>query len=266
MAGVCKIRLSLLLGIALAGAASGQLVDRTKEPKQGTTLDADLTLEKRADIFMARKMFREAQESYKLALDNDPRSPRLHNKLGIAYHQQLDLDAARRYYQRAFRVDKGYSQAINNLGTIYYAQRRYRKATQTYKRVLTVTPHSASVYSNLGTSFFARGKFKDASKAYLTALQLDPEVFEHRGSNGTLLQERSVTNRGKYYYFMAKAYAQAGLYDNALLNVRKALEEGYNQRKKIAADKAFEPMLDMPAFQRVIFPEMVASSVAESVN
>ena len=78
----------------MAGAASGQLVDRTKEPKQGTTLDADLTLEKRADIFMARKMFRDAQESYKLALDNDPQSPRLYNKLGIAYHQQLDLDAA----------------------------------------------------------------------------------------------------------------------------------------------------------------------------
>ncbi len=265
MSGCGKIRLSLLLGFSCA-AMSGQLVDRTADRNRSNLPDPNLTVEKRADIYMARKMYREAEEMYKKAIESDPQSARLYNKLGIAHHQQLNLGSARRYYERAFRVDKGYSQAINNLGTIHYAEHRYKKATQTYKRALKVTPYSASVYSNLGTSFFARGKFKNASAAYLTALKLDPEVFEHRGTNGTLLQERSVTNRGKYYYFMAKAYAQAELYDNALLYVRKALEEGYNQRKKIAAEKAFEPMLDMPAFQRVIFPEMVASSSAAPLN
>jgi tetratricopeptide (TPR) repeat protein len=266
VAGFGNIRFILPLVFGCALAASAQLVDRTKELNRPNPSAADLTIEKRADIFMARKMYREAQEAYKTAIEIDPKSPRLFNKLGIAYHQQMDFSGARRYYVRASRIDKKYSQAINNLGAIYHAEGRYKKAAQTYKKALKITPYSASVYSNLGTSHFVRGRFKDASKAYLTALQLDPDVFEHRNTNGTLLQERSVNNRGKYYYFMAKAYALAGLYDRALLHVRKALEEGYSRRKKIAAEAAFEPMLEMPAFQRVIFPEMFAASAANPVN
>lgn len=253
-----------LLGAALtcAAAVSGQLIDRTAEPDRFALPDSELTLEKRADIYMARKMYREAQETYGEALANEPGSARLHNKLGIACHQQTNFGCARRNYERAFKLDRKYSQAVNNLGTVYHAEGRHKKASQTYRKALKVAPYSASIYSNLGTSLFARGKFKDASKAYLTALQLDPLVFEHRGTNGTLLQERSVADRGRYYFFMAKAHAQVELYDKALLYIRKALEEGYVRRGKIASEKAFEPMLEMPEFQRVVFPQVAAAAAA----
>ena len=49
----------------------------------------------RGDIYMARKMYREAIDSYKQGKPNDPI---LVNKTGIAYHQMLDLDTARKYY------------------------------------------------------------------------------------------------------------------------------------------------------------------------
>ena len=205
-------------------------------------------------------MYREAEETYGKALQNQPGSARIHNKLGIACHQQTNFGCAGRHYERAAKLDKRYSQAVNNLGTVYHAQGRHKKAVRTYRRALKISPYSASIHSNLGTSLFARGKFKDASKAYLTALRLDPLVFEHRGSNGTLLQERSVGDRGKYYFFMAKAHAQVELYDKALLYIRKALEEGYVRRGKIAAEKAFEPMLEMPEFQRVVFPQTAAAA------
>lgn len=229
-----------------------QLVDSTGRLGQTAPDTRDLPPERRADIYMARKMYREAVDEYKKAIEQQPDSARLYNKLGISYHQQMMFGEAKRYYERASDLDEKYAQAINNLGTIYYAEKKYKKAQKTYEKALEITPSSASIYSNLGTAFFARGKYEKASEAYIRALQLDPQVFEHRGETGTLLQERSVEDRARYYYFMAEAYAHAQMYEQALLYLRRAIEEGYDNRGKILEEKVFEPMHALPEFQTLL--------------
>ncbi len=232
-----------------------QLVDSTDRlalPSQAE--QADLTPERRGDIYMARKMYREAVDAYREALDGQPRNARLYNKLGISFHHQLMFGEAKRSYEQASRLDEKYAQAVNNLGTIHYAERNYKKAQKAYEKALKITPNSASIYSNLGTAFFARRKYEKASDAYLQALQLDPDVFEHRNELGTLLQERSVEDLGKYHYFMAEAYAKIGVFDRALLYLRRSIEEGFVKPEKAAKEKLFEPMLEMPEFQRLLAP------------
>lgn len=256
----------LLAGVAFPAAVQAQLIDRTKERTGPDPAAQGLSLERRADIFMARKMYREAGDTYREAIRHEPNSAKLFNKLGISYHQLMLLNNARREYERAWKLDKSYSQALNNLGTVYHAQGSYRRAIRTYKKALEVSPYSASIYSNLGTSYFARRKFKDASRAYFHALQLDPNVFETRGTFGTLLQERSVGNRGKYYYFMAQAYAGVEHWERAILYLRKALEEGFGSPRKIASDDAFLGMHELPAFQRLAFPETIAEVSANTRN
>ena len=135
---------------------------------------------------------------------------------------------------------------------MYHAERRFKKATRAYRRALKIHPDVASVHSNLGTALFSRGKFKQATEEFLVALQLDPKVFEHRGRSGTLLQERSVEDRAKYHFFMARAYASAGILDRAMLNLRRAFEDGYRRPRRVLEDPAFEPMLDMPEFQALL--------------
>jgi Tfp pilus assembly protein PilF len=236
-----------------------QLVDRTNDPEQQSSPSAELSPERRADIYMARKMYREAAEGYSQALSAEAKNPRLYNKLGIAYHHQMMFDQARHNYERAAKLDKQFAQAINNLGTVYYAQKRYKKAADTYRKALKLTPNSASIHSNLGTALFARRKFKESTEEYLIALQLDPEVFEHRNSLGTLLQERSVEDRAKYHYFLAKAYAAAGIYDRALLYLRRSLEEGYKRKPdSIAAEKEFEAIREDPQFLNILYPSQAA--------
>src|SRR5947208_1552725 len=145
----------------------------------------DISPEMRGDILMARKMYRQAVDAYSEA----PTSAVTMNKVGIAYHQMLELETARKYYERSIKLDGKYAEAINNLGTIYYAKKSFRRAVNQYKKALKLNPESASIYSNLGTAYFARKNYDDAMKAYEKALALDPEVFEHRNSAGVLLQE-----------------------------------------------------------------------------
>ena len=206
----------------------------------------NLTHEQRGDIFMARKMYREAVEVYQ---QGPADSAILANKIGIAYHQMTFLPQARKQYERAQRLDAKYSEAINNLGTVYYAQKSYRKAISQYRKALALTPGSASIHSNLGTAFFARKKYKEAFDEYQTALSLDPEVFEHRNSHGVLLQERSVDERAKFHFYLAKTYAKSGQTDRALMYIRKAIEEGFKERTKFAEDSDFQAMRQLQEFQ-----------------
>jgi tetratricopeptide (TPR) repeat protein len=213
---------------------------------------SDLTPEKRGDIYMARKMHREAVEAYSHGPQN---SAVLLNKIGIAYHQMMDFDQAKKYYDRAIKLNSKYAEAVNNLGTIYYAKKSYRRATSQYKKALKLSPDSASIYSNLGTAYFARKNYKDASEAYQQALKLDPEVFEHRSTYGVLLQERNVEERAKFHYYLARTYAQAGMNERALLYIRKSLEEGFKERKKYLEEPEFAALRELPEFQQLMAAE-----------
>jgi tetratricopeptide (TPR) repeat protein len=212
----------------------------------------DLTPETRGDIAMARKMFREATEFYRQGAD---KSPVLANKTGIAYHQMLDLPDAKKWYERAIKLNPQYAEAINNLGTVFYAQKSYRRAIVQYKRALALTPNSASFYSNLGTAYFARKQYDEAFKNYDEALALDPEVFEHRGTQGTILQERTVEEKARFHYALAKSYAKAGATDRALQYIRMSVEEGFKDKEKFLKDPEFAALQDNEEFKKIMTAE-----------
>ncbi len=209
----------------------------------------ELSAEMRGDIAMARK-------DYRLAIDHfatlQPPSHIILNKLGIAYHQFSDLDNAAKFYQRAIRIKRDYPDVINNLGTIFYARKSYRRAVSHYNRALKLTPNSASIHGNLGMAWFARMNYQKASEEFQKALAIDPEVFEHRGANGVLFQERSVSERAKFHYYLARTYAKAGAHDRALQYMRKALEEGFKERNRFVEEPEFAAIRQLPEFKELI--------------
>jgi tetratricopeptide (TPR) repeat protein len=205
--------------------------------------------ELRGDVYMARKMYREAIDMYR---EGPANSAALANKIGIAFHQLSLLDLAKKNYERAISLDPKYSEAINNLGTIYYARKNYRRSINLYKRALRVSPPSASIYSNLGAAYFSRKDYKQAIEYYREALKIDPDVFEHHSNFGTLMQERDIEERATYHLYMAKMYAQSGSVERALIYLRKALEEGVKDRNKIPAMPEFAALKTDPAFVQLL--------------
>jgi tetratricopeptide (TPR) repeat protein len=215
----------------------------------------DLTPETRGDIFMARKMYREAVESFR---EGSPKDPVLLNKTGIAYHQMMQLDAARKYYQEAVKAKPDYVEAINNIGTVYYAKKSFRRAIGWYRRALKLAPdnpRSASIYMNLGTAEFSRKQYEKATEDYQVAMRLDPEVFEHHSTTGIMLEERSVEERAKYHFYVARLYAKTGRNELAVQYLRKALEEGYKDKKKLEDEPDFAGLKELPEFKELMAKE-----------
>jgi tetratricopeptide (TPR) repeat protein len=231
-------------------AATASVTGNPANPALGTSAPK-LTPEMRGDIFMARKMFREAIDRFREC----PPSAGVDNKIGIAFHQLLQLDLAKKNYEAAVKLDPKFPQAINNLGTVYYSRKNYRKAMKCYRKALKLNPQSASIWVNLGSAYFAKHNIKRAAQCYDKAMAIDPLVFEHRSSYGTLLEERSVEDRAKFHLYLAKAYAQRGDKDKALNYLRKALEEGLKERKKIPEMPEFASIKTDQAFKELLIQD-----------
>jgi tetratricopeptide (TPR) repeat protein len=245
---------AVFFGGCLFGQSGSAMLDANKTsvpsvPQTVTPDKPEISPELRGDIFMAKKQYREAIEAFR---QGSPKDPVLFNKMGIAYHQLTQLDNALKSYEQAVRLRKDYAEAINNIGTIYYARKNFRRAISYYKRAIKVAPQapkSASMYSNMGTAYFARKDYKDATDAFQTAMTLDPDVFEHRSNFGILLEERNVEDRAKYHYYVAKMYARNGRNELAIQYLRKALEEGFKERKQIEKDPEFATLRDSKEFK-----------------
>ena len=205
-----------------------------------------MTPEQRGDLYMARKMYREAIDTYRAAAGN---SAVMWDKIGIGYHQLGDLRAAQKAYEHAIKIDKKYADAINNVGTIFYAEKKYRSAISRYNRALQFSPDSASIWSNLGTAWYARGKYDLMNQAYSKALQLDPEVFEKNSAVGTRMMDRGVVDKARYHFELARLYAGNGKNELALQYLRKALEEGFKEKDKLQQAKEFAALRETQEFK-----------------
>jgi tetratricopeptide (TPR) repeat protein len=213
----------------------------------------EITDEQMGDLYMVRKQYREAAGMFKKLADQDPRNPVYLNKLGIALHQQEALGLALKYYERAVKVDPRYADAENNVGTIWYQRKKFDKAIKAYQKAIAMRNDMAVLYSNLGYAYFGDKKYEEAISSFRQALTLDPQLFEHNGSrSGSILQDRSVEDRGKFYYMLAKSYAQAGDLEHCIRYLRKAKDEGYKSFADIKKDPAFGVALKDPAVQELL--------------
>ena len=108
---------------------------------------------------------------------------------------------------------------------------------------------------NLGTAYFARKQYEKAIETYQIAMKIDPEVFERHGNVGVILEERSVQERAKYHFYLAKLYAKGGRNDLALQYLRKCLEEGFKEKNKLEEESDFTALRELPEFKELLAKE-----------
>jgi tetratricopeptide (TPR) repeat protein len=210
-----------------------------------------LTPETRGDLLMIHKQYQAAVEAY---CSSPERTPVIWNKIGIAYHHLYDIDDAKAAYEHALHLKPDYATAINNLGAIYYAQKQYKTAERLYRRAIKLIPHEAMVRMNLGTVYFAEGQPRKGMEAYRTAFTLDPSAFDH-DSLHIISEPSSVAERINLNYCLAALYARAGMTDRAIEFLRKAIDEGFRDYKRLIDDQEFASLRKTPAFSQLMTEE-----------
>jgi tetratricopeptide (TPR) repeat protein len=248
IAATCAFTLELMAQTPRSFMAIGSYAQQPPVRVSEETPHFNVSPEMQGDILMAHQRYIAAIDAYKQGPTD---SAIVWNKMGIANHHMFNLREAQKDYEKALKLNPSYPEALNNLGAVYYGQKLYHEAERSYKKAIKLSPKSAMFYSNLGTAYLAQGKYKKGAQCYRTALSLDPNVFESdptaRIAETGPTHEIAILN-----YLLAKTYAGAGRKTEALVYLRKALDEGYNDRKKILEEKEFAILHDVPEFQRML--------------
>jgi len=231
----------------VAGFGPEQAAPAAGSPLGSATQPKELTPEQRGDVFMARKNYADAADYYYRALKKASfKDPVMWNKLGIAFQQQSKFHSARKAYTGATRADKNFAEAWNNLGTVYFMEKKYGRSMKYYQRAIELKGDIAAFHMNLGTSYYHLKKFDLAVEEYRTALGIDPRVVSEQSSGGTVIHAGATDV--EYYFYMAKAFASVGNADEAVRYLRRALEDGFDDRKRIDEDPDFKKISKHPAF------------------
>src|ERR1700676_3762134 len=232
-------------------------------PAAARAQNSAISDEELARLYLVRKQYREAQDLfYRLTLQQ-PNNAIYWNELGISFHNQSELDAALKCYEKSARLDHRYADAQNNAGTIWFERKKYAKAIRAYKRALKLREDFAPFYLNLGFAFFGQKQYADSIAAFRKALQLDPESLDPNHSRaGTVIQDRSITaEHGQFYFLLAKSFAEAGSVERCVIYLRKARDEGYKGMQSVKTDPSFAAMLQNPEVQ-----DAIAVHAADSVQ
>ena len=200
---------------------------------------------------MARGEYAAAISAYQ---QSDLKSALVWNSIGMAYHHLYALEEAQKAYQHALTINPRFAPAANNLAAVYYGQHEFKDAEHWYKRALKHTSESAVIYCNLGTDYFGEGKYKQGMKMYQKAFSIDEQVFDPDQSKmvegGGSREQRVAIN-----YYIAETFASAGKQEQALFYLRKAMDEGFKDRKRLDEDKDFATLRTTPQFQQLLTEE-----------
>jgi tetratricopeptide (TPR) repeat protein len=200
------------------------------------------------DALMLHQRYQAAIEAYRRASQD---SPAVWNKMGIAHQMMFNLAEAARCYRFSLSLNPVNPHVLNNLGTVYESEKRYGDAERMYRRTIQLEPGSALAYKNLGTALLVQHNFKKGWEAYQTALSLDPQIFLDRTS-AKVSDPGSAQDRGAMNYYMARGCVRAGMNDCAIDHLRRALNEGFADGKKIETDGEFASLRGVPEFEQLL--------------
>lgn len=200
-------------------------------------------LQSKGDELLQQRALTDALDYFRAALEKTPKKDRavLHNKCGIVELHLGQLEDAQRDFVQAIKRNKQYAEAVNNLGVAYYIKRDHRKAAKIYQRAIEISPNAASFHSNLGRAYFSMKKQDLAAAEYARALEIDPDIFTRESRAG--ISAKIPQEKGLLSYVLAKLLAGRGQADEALLYLRRAIDEGYKGLDKVYSDPEFAKLL-----------------------
>lgn len=245
---------TLCLSLVLACCASAQPQDA--DPGRPASSPAapsaqsmyQLSPEVQGDLYMARRQYVAAIDAYR---HGPLLSSLMWTKIGVAYHHLFAFDEAMKDYQQALRLDPHNSDALNNMGAAYHGKHDYRSATKYYKKALKYAPRNASIYCNLGVALFADHKYRDAERAYGHAFAIDPNAFDH-DPNATVDTGSTREERIAQHYYLARTFARAGQQAQAIIYLRKAMEEGFRDKHKLDGEQDFATLRTTLEFKQLM--------------
>ena len=131
----------------------------------------------RARAFMAQERNKEAEATYRTAIDTKPGYWAGYAELGVFYSRNGRFEEAAQQFEIVTELTPNNASAYRNLGAVYYYLNRPDDAIEAFNRSVEIEPNYG-VYSNMGTMYFFDGKYNQAAEMYSKALELNDSDYQ----------------------------------------------------------------------------------------
>jgi tetratricopeptide (TPR) repeat protein len=130
-------------------------------------------------------------------------------------------------------------------------KKNYDRALDQYGKALKARPESSIILRNVAACFFAMERYEEGIEVYKKALRIDPQLFEHAGGFGSIIQT-TTRNDSMQNFHLAKVFAGAGDNDRAISLLYKAFESGFKDAKMLKAEPAFNGLHEDERFLKLL--------------
>ncbi|UCF78071.1 MAG: tetratricopeptide repeat protein [Candidatus Eiseniibacteriota bacterium] len=153
------------------------------------------------DSVVAQKLIQERLERVRA----DSLNPVLRYELANAFHDAGKKHEALLHYDKAVALKPDHLEALVNRGVVLNELGRIDDAIASFERALSVNPRDPKAMLNLGNSLYALQRYDDAMARYKLAASVDSTFVEA-------------------YYYIGIAFADAGIYREAIREWQRILE------------------------------------------
>ena len=179
-----------------------------------------------------------AIESHVKATEIDPTFEQPHINLIQLYARTGEYAKAEEQYRIAVRLNPNRSDCYYNYGVLMFGLGKYSEAEEAFRKAIASNPFYAEAHNNLGFLLQQQGHINDALGEFREAVKEQPDYRLARFHIGLILMDKGNYSGAieqfrlilepddaetpTYLYALAKTYARAGDFPNALAYMKKA--------------------------------------------
>lgn len=199
----------------------------------------------RGSLLMTMNEHDKALADYTEAIKLDPKNVNALIGRGNVMMERNEVDKALADFNEVVKLDPTFAPALLTRGTILMTKKEYTKALADFTEAVKIDPKSAAAHSYRGYALAKLKKYADAVDAFEKAVTLEPgadDLAEYAsfrascpdakyrdGKKAVDMAKKAVSKAGKDEYWgyadvLAMAYAEAGDFELAVAEQRKALD------------------------------------------
>jgi choline-sulfatase len=192
---------------------------------------------------------REAIESFRQVLKQDPTNVLAHFNLAVSYFQLKELDLSLKELQAVLSIAPYYSRAEELMGTVWLHKKDHVKARMHFEKLLSQEPTNYSGHYNLGVLATMEERWEEGERHLSAALKAEPRSAEGHNALGSLYLRRGKLEQARQAFGDALRLEPnfAGAHYNVGLVYRRQKKDAQAAeafRRALAADPQLRPARD----------------------
>lgn len=159
-------------------------------------------------IQYTRNLFQDAEKSFEHALEDDPKSVRAENNLGLTFEALYKMDDAIAAYRNAIAWQQGLAvedaQPYLNLGIVLLNDNRLEEASTLLRRADAISPNDPKILTQMAKADYAENHLPEAEQELRRALSLTPKDASMHFQLGRVLRKEGKMDEAKVEFASAE--------------------------------------------------------------